>query len=88
MASLTIRQLDADLKSSLRLRAAQNGRSMEAEARAIFAAVLVDKTESNEGIATKIQRIVQQQDAIDLLQPDRTPKPSHRKLDFSDQDYG
>jgi phosphopantothenoylcysteine decarboxylase/phosphopantothenate--cysteine ligase len=36
MASLTIRQLDEDTKARLRLRAAQNGRSMEDEARTIL----------------------------------------------------
>ena len=36
MASLTIRKLDEALKQRLRLRAAQNGRSMEDEARTIL----------------------------------------------------
>jgi phosphopantothenoylcysteine decarboxylase / phosphopantothenate---cysteine ligase len=36
MASITIRQLDEDLKRRLRLRAARNGRSMEDEARTIL----------------------------------------------------
>src|SRR5260370_7884239 len=36
MASITIRQLDEDLKQRLRLRAARNGRSMEDEARTIL----------------------------------------------------
>ncbi|MBV8242822.1 MAG: bifunctional phosphopantothenoylcysteine decarboxylase/phosphopantothenate synthase, partial [Hyphomicrobiales bacterium] len=36
MASITIRQLDDDLKRHLRLRAARNGRSMEDEARTIL----------------------------------------------------
>ena len=36
MASLTIRKLDEALKKRLRLRAAQNGRSMEDEARTIL----------------------------------------------------
>ena len=36
MASITIRQLDDDLKQRLRLRAARNGRSMEEEARTIL----------------------------------------------------
>jgi len=36
MASITIRQLDDDLKQRLRLRAARNGRSMEEEARIIL----------------------------------------------------
>lgn len=40
MASLTIRNLDAALKERLRVRAAQNSRSMEAEARAIIAEVV------------------------------------------------
>ncbi len=38
MASMTIRQLDEDLKQRLRLRAASNGRSMEDEARTILRA--------------------------------------------------
>jgi phosphopantothenoylcysteine decarboxylase/phosphopantothenate--cysteine ligase len=36
MASITIRQLDEDLKKRLRMRAARNGRSMEDEARTIL----------------------------------------------------
>ena len=87
MASLTIRQLDDDIKSSLRIRAAQNGRSMEAEARIILAAVFVDKTDS-ESIASKIQRITEQQTGVDLRQVERSAKLSHRKLDFSEEGYG
>src|SRR5262249_41915035 len=52
MASITIRQLDDDLKRRLRLRAARNGRSMEDEARTILrdAASLDDgKLEAREG---------------------------------------
>jgi plasmid stability protein len=36
MATLTIRKLDEDLKSRLRVRAARNGHSMEQEAREIL----------------------------------------------------
>ncbi|HEY6704894.1 MAG TPA: plasmid stabilization protein, partial [Xanthobacteraceae bacterium] len=36
MGSITIRQLDDDLKQRLRLRAARHGRSMEDEARTIL----------------------------------------------------
>jgi plasmid stability protein len=36
MASITIRNLDDDLKRRLRVRAAENGRSMEEEAREIL----------------------------------------------------
>ena len=40
MASLNIRQLEPALKEKLRVRAARNGRSMEAEARVILKEVL------------------------------------------------
>jgi plasmid stability protein len=36
MAAITIRKLDDEVKTKLRLRAAQHGRSMEAEARDIL----------------------------------------------------
>ena len=40
MSSITIRNLDPDLKQRLRVRAAEHGRSMEAEARRILQAAL------------------------------------------------
>ncbi len=40
MASLTIRDLDDDVKTRLRVQAAEHGRSMEAEARALLTAAL------------------------------------------------
>lgn len=40
MATLTIRDLDDEVKARLRIRAAENGRSMEAEARELLAAAL------------------------------------------------
>ena len=43
MALLTIRNLDDDVKEGLRMRAAKNKRSMEAEARAILREVLAPK---------------------------------------------
>jgi plasmid stability protein len=42
MASITIRQLDDDIKQRLRVRASHHGRSMEDEARVILREVLVD----------------------------------------------
>jgi plasmid stability protein len=41
MSTLTVRNLDDGLKARLRVRAAENGRSMEAEARAILRSTLV-----------------------------------------------
>jgi plasmid stability protein len=40
MSSITIRNLDPDLKQRLRVRAAEHGRSMEAEVRRILQAAL------------------------------------------------
>lgn len=39
MGTLTVRQLDDDVMAKLRVRAAQHGRSMEADAREVLAAV-------------------------------------------------
>ena len=46
MASITIRNLDDDVKSRLRVRAAGNGRSMEEEARLILRAAVGRKPTS------------------------------------------
>jgi plasmid stability protein len=52
MSTLTVRNLDEDLKTRLRVRAAQNGRSMEAEAREILRASLA--TQPRTGLGTLI----------------------------------
>lgn len=52
MSTLTVRNLDDDLKTLLRIRAARNGRSMEAEARAILRASLT--TQPRSGLGTRI----------------------------------
>ena len=52
MASLTIRNLDTNLKAQLRQRAAQHGRSMEAEVRIILSQTLnVPRSEQNLAVA-------------------------------------
>ena len=88
MASLTIRQLDEDIKSKLRMQAARHGHSMEAEARAVLARAFADEEDSDKGIATRIQEIVSKAGGFDLPIPDRGAKPSQRHLDFSDESYG
>lgn len=52
MSTLTVRNLDDDLKTLLRVRAAQNGRSMEAEAREILRASL--STQPRARLGTRI----------------------------------
>lgn len=47
MASLSVRNLDDDILSRLKRRAARNGRSAEAEVRAILHLALSSEAESN-----------------------------------------
>ncbi|MDQ6752220.1 MAG: Arc family DNA-binding protein [Actinomycetota bacterium] len=53
MASVSIRDLDDEVKERLRVRAAENGRSMEAEIRAILVAAVNEPTGSK-GLLTAI----------------------------------
>ena len=54
MASITIRNLDDDVKTRLRIRAAGHGRSMEEEARQILREA-VDRKAGPENLATAIR---------------------------------
>ncbi|MGI8404377.1 MAG: FitA-like ribbon-helix-helix domain-containing protein [Thermomicrobiales bacterium] len=54
MAALTIRNLDDDVKAKLRIRAAHNGRSMEAEVREILAEA-VDEAESADAMLEVVE---------------------------------
>jgi plasmid stability protein len=71
LATLTIRDFDDVLKAQLRVRAAENGRSMEAEVRAILADVLT-RPVSTEGMATRIRRRFRDAAAEPLELPART----------------
>ncbi|HEU0206971.1 MAG TPA: Arc family DNA-binding protein [Pseudolysinimonas sp.] len=53
MAAVSVRDLDDDVKERLRTRAAGNGRSMEAEIRAILVAAVNEPT-SSDGLLTAI----------------------------------
>lgn len=53
MASLTIRNLDDSLKASLRIRAAEHGRSMEEEARQILGKSLA-RERTSVGLGSRI----------------------------------
>lgn len=53
MATLTIRGLDDQVKADLRLRAAHNGRSMEAEVREILARAVAPT--SRAGLGTRLK---------------------------------
>ena len=74
MASLNIRQLEPTVKEQLRLRAAHNGRSMEAEARAILKeALAVRKAESGASLVESIRRRFGPLGGVELELPPRGP---------------
>jgi len=56
MATLTVRNVDATLKERLRIRAARNGRSMEAELRVILNEALSVEKDREPDLAQAIRR--------------------------------
>jgi len=83
MATLTIRNLEPALKERLRLRAAEHGHSMEAEARRILQTVLQGSTTSrarDDNLAEAIRRRFAPFGGVDDLEiPPRMPvrEPPH-----------
>ncbi len=77
MATLTIRNLDDELKSRLRIRAARHDHSMEEEVRLILRDILSDSEESEEttGIGTRIRKRLEDLGGVELDLPDRTEQP-------------
>ena len=73
MASITIRNLDDDLKKRLRVRAAQNGRSMEEEARMLIKDGLESKFQTGAELWKAIRAIVEPIGGIELDIPPRQP---------------
>ena len=75
MATLTIRNIDATVKERLRIRAAQHGHSMEAEARRILQTALTKgiPTASGRGLAERIHARFAVLGGVDLELPPREP---------------
>lgn len=76
MATMTIRNLDDDLKARLRLRAARHGQSMEEEVRSILRGALADRVEEDSGSAlyTAIRSRVEPFGGIEIELPEREPQ--------------
>lgn len=73
MATLTIRNLDHALKERLRVRAAQHGRSMEAEARRILQTALGERVHpAQRNLYERIHARFAALGGIDLELPPRT----------------
>ena len=75
MASITIRNLDDDVKRRLRVRAAEHGRSMEEEARDILRQV-VGQPSAPRNLAQAIHARFAALGGVDLALPVRTPMRS------------
>jgi plasmid stability protein len=73
MASITIRNLDDALKRKLRLRAAQQNRSMEDEARDILRTALSLEPTDNRSLADAIRELVEPLGGFELELPPRGP---------------
>ena len=73
MASMTIRNIDDGLKSRLRIRAAEHGRSMEEEARDILRTALAVVEPEPENLAHAIRKLMEPFGGVDLDIPPREP---------------
>jgi plasmid stability protein len=71
VATLTIRAFDDELKRALRRRAAEHGRSMEAEVRAILRAVLRDQDRAGHGLGSRVHQRFADLGDVDLDLPPR-----------------
>lgn len=74
MAALSIRDLDDAVKEKLRLRAAQHGRSMEAEIRAILTSAVADDAPRADLFSALVERFGRL-GGVDLDLPGRNNPP-------------
>jgi plasmid stability protein len=89
MASITIRNLDDDLKRRLRRRAAEHDRSMEEEARIILKDALESRFQTGADLWRAIRAIVEPIGGIELDIPPREPirePPDFGRHGFSESD--
>ncbi|MBV9862860.1 MAG: Arc family DNA-binding protein [Alphaproteobacteria bacterium] len=82
MATLTIRNVDPELQKRLRVRAAENGRSMEAKLRQILKEALAPAAENTEpDLAEAIRQIFEPLGGVELELPRREPAREPPKFD-------
>ena len=73
MASITIRNLDNDVKTRLRMRAAGHGRSMEEEARMILREAVDRGAVPAKGMGTALRKLFRPFGGVELDLPPREP---------------
>ena len=82
MTGLTIRGIDDELKSNLRLEAARRGCSMEETVRQILRRALIPSEGDAGGFGTRVHQYFVEVDAFDLELPERSAPRA--VPDFSD----
>jgi plasmid stability protein len=80
MASITVRNLDDDLKRRLRIRAAEHGRSMEEEVREILRQA-IGKPPAPENLGEAIRRRFAELGGVELDLPPREPMREPPRFD-------
>lgn len=80
MASITVRNLDDDVKKGLQMRAAENGRSMEEEVRLILREAVEPET-GKENLAAAIRALFAPLGGVELELPPREPMREPPKFD-------
>ena len=81
MASITVRNLDDRLKRRLRIRAAENGCSMEQEARDTLRAALDEDSTPNSNLGTAIHDLFRPYGGVELEIPPRQPMREPPRFD-------
>ena len=81
MASITVRNLEDGLKHRLRIRAAENGRSMEEEARDILRMALNHQQPEQENLASAIRARFTPLGGVELEIPPRSPMRKPPRFD-------
>lgn len=81
MASITIRNLDDEVKTRLRVRAADNGRSMEEEARIILRDAVDPEVSLAKGLGTTIHELFKPFGGVELELPPREPMRDPPRFD-------
>ena len=81
MASITVRNLEDGLKHRLRIRAAENGRSMEEEARDILRMALYHQQPEQGNLASAIRARFAPLGGVELDIPPRSPMRKPPRFD-------
>ena len=81
MASITVRNLEEELKRRLRVRAAENGRSMEEEVRVILRTALYNQPPAQKNLAAAIRARFAPLGGVELEIPPRSPMRQPPRFD-------